>query len=93
MVMAEVLLPHGEMNSHAKVIQHFVDENGKVIGNFHGNPMLNTLVYECDFPDETIKEYTVNIIAENIFNGSYPDGHGDRSMLALVDHKRNSDAL
>ena len=55
MVTAEVLLPHGEMNALAKTIRKSVDDNGKVIRNFHENPMLNTLVYEFEFPDGTIK--------------------------------------
>ena len=75
MVAAEVLLPHGEMNALAKVIRQSVDENRKVTGNFHENPTLNTLIYECDFPDGTIKENDVNIVTKNIFNKSDPDGH------------------
>ena len=43
--------------------------------------------------DRTIKEYDVDITAENIFNESNPDGHQDMNMITLVNHKRSSDAL
>ena len=39
----------------------------KVVGSFSENPMLNTLVYECEFPDGTPKEYAANIIAETSY--------------------------
>ena len=70
-----MLLPRGEMNALAKVVRQSVDKNGKVIGNFHETPMLNTLVYEYEFPDGTIKEYAANIIVENISNGSDTNEH------------------
>ena len=93
MINAEVVLPHGEMNSLAKVVRQSVDGDGKVIGSFHENPMLNTLVYECEFEDGTTKEYAANIIAENIFYDSDPDGHRNRTMVTIVDHKRSGEAV
>ena len=52
----------------AKVVRQSVDENGKIIGNFHENPMCDKRVYERESLDGTIKEYAANIIAKNIFN-------------------------
>lgn len=77
----------------AKVVKQSVDADGRVVGNFHENPMLNTLVYECEFPDGTTKEYAANIIAENIFLNSDPDGHHERMIAGIVDHKRAGDAV
>ncbi len=45
-----------------------VDENGCMIGTYNDNPLLNTMVYDCEFPDGTTKECAANIIAENIYN-------------------------
>ena len=33
---------------------------------YHKNPILNTLVYNFEFPDREVKEYSANIIAENL---------------------------
>ena len=63
MVVDEVLLPHEEINALAKVAWQSVDDNGKVIGSFNKNPLLNTLLYDCELTDGTIKEYAANIIA------------------------------
>ncbi len=34
-----------------------VDSDGNVIGLWDSNPILNTLVYECELNDGMIKEY------------------------------------
>ena len=81
------------MNVLAKVVRQSVDENGEVTGNFHENPMLNTLIYGCKFSDGTIKECVANIIDGNIFNESDPDGYQDRNVHTLVDRKRSGGAM
>ena len=55
--------------------------------------MLNTLVHECEFPDGTTKEFAANIIAENIFLESDPDGHQEIMMVGIVSHKRGGDTV
>ena len=93
MINTEVLLPHGEMNTVAKVVKQSVDADGKVVGSFSENPMLNTLVYECEFPDSMTKEYAASIIAKNIILESDPDGYRERMMVITADHKRGGDAV
>ena len=61
----------------AKVIRRTLDENGKVMGKHSDNPILNTLMYDVEFPDGTIRPYAVNVIADNIyaqFNSEGPRG-------------------
>ena len=55
MIISEVLLSHGYMNGLATVLKQSVDDNGKKIGSWNDNPMLNTLVYECEFSNGTVK--------------------------------------
>ena len=44
----------------------------KILGNPIGeeiiNPILNTRMYELEFPDERVDEYLVNIIIENLID-------------------------
>ena len=54
LINAEVSLPHGEMNGLATVVKNSVDNNGKKIGSWNDNTMLNTLVYGCEFSDGTV---------------------------------------
>ena len=48
---------------------------------------LNSLVCECEFPDETTKEYVANIIAEE----SDLQGYKRKLMTGIIDH--NGDAI
>ena len=40
------------------------DTDGNMSGWYHENPFLNSLVYEVEFPDGYMKEYSANIISE-----------------------------
>ena len=67
LIGAEVLLPQGEAESLARVVRWCVDSNGKITGSYNDNPVLNTLLYEVEFPDGSTKPYAANVIANNIF--------------------------
>ena len=60
----EVLIPHGEELLIAKVLRQSVNKQGKGIGNTDDNPILNTLIYDVEFPEGNIKKYSANVIAE-----------------------------
>ena len=93
LINAEVLLPQGEAKSLAKVVRRAVDEKGRVIGTHNDDPILNTLVYECEFPDGTTKEYAANVIAQNILYESDADGYLSSTVKSIIDHKRSGDAV
>jgi hypothetical protein len=93
LINAEVLLPQGESEQLAKVLRRSVDENGKLIGTFYDNPILNTLVYEVEFLDGTVKEHAANIIAENILKQVDPFGRYTHVMDGIIGHKKNGHAL
>ena len=67
LINAEVLLPIGDGEAIAKVVQCAVDLEGKLIGEYNKNHILNTLRYMCKFPDGTVKEFAANMIALKIF--------------------------
>merc|ERR1712110_155262 len=89
LINAEIMLPQGEEQVLAKVLRRSVDENGRVIGQFNENPILNTLVYECELPDGTIKEYAANVIAEQILDQVDDEGHYGQQIDTILKHKRN----
>ncbi len=53
LINTEVLLQAGDSAAIAKVMQRCVDDEGKVVGNYDSNPLLNTMMYECKFGDCT----------------------------------------
>ncbi len=56
LINAEDLLSKDNSTALARVICA-VNSNGKVIGEWDSSPILNTLVYKCEFNDVTFKEY------------------------------------
>jgi hypothetical protein len=66
-VGAEVNLSIGDKVMSAKVRQHKREANGSLKGTAHPNPILDTHMYEVEFPDGQVVEYSANIIAENMY--------------------------
>ncbi len=93
MINAEVLLPHGENEQLAKVVRRSIDQNGKLIGTFDENPMLNSMVYEVEFPDGVVKNYSANMIAENILSQVDSNGMQHRLLDSIIDHKKDGSAV
>jgi hypothetical protein len=93
LINAEVLLSQGESEQLARVVRRCVDENGKLVGQYDKNPLISTQIYECEFPDGTIKEYGANIIAENLLTKADPNGYYSQQLEAIIDHKRDGNAL
>ncbi|GFH61775.1 hypothetical protein CTEN210_18251 [Chaetoceros tenuissimus] len=50
------------------------DAAGNPVGDANENPILDTRVYDLEFPDGRVEEYSVNMIAENLFEQA--DEHG-----------------
>ena len=86
---SEVMLQHGEQTNRAKVRRRALDHNGKVVGRYDDNPNLNSLVYECEFDNGTIREYSANMIAENMLTQVDEDGFSITLMEGIVDHRKD----
>ena len=93
LINAEVLLGYGDSAALARVIRQAVDSDGNVIDSWGSNPILNTLVYECEFDDGTIKEYSANVIAFNIYEEGDADGFSSSILYQIIDHKSSGEAV
>jgi hypothetical protein len=93
LIHAELNLPQGETMQHAKVTGRSKDDTGSTIGTYDHNPMLNTMLYDVEFPDGSVKEYAANIIAENMFSQVDPDGYSHNLLEAILDFKRDGNAI
>ena len=93
LINAEVLLPLEDSQAIARVVRRMVNLEGKLIGEHNNNPLLNTLVYECEFNDGTTREYAANTIASNIFMESDADGFSSSFLYHIVDHKSSGEAI
>ena len=52
----------------ATVKRRKIEINGKRMGKSHSDPILDTRVYDVEFPDGTVKEFAANIIAQNMYS-------------------------
>ena len=76
-----------------KSLRQTMDEHGEFIYIHNDNPILNTLAYNVEFQDGSIKRHGANIIAENISSQCNPDRFYTNVMEAILDHKRDGPAI
>ena len=92
-INAELNLPQGEEMRKAKVIGRSKNKNGEVIGTYDANPILNTTIYDVEFPDGEIREYAANVIAENLYSQVDIEGHSVQVLDAIIDFKKDGNAF
>jgi hypothetical protein len=93
MINAKALLPNNDGTAHAHIVKRVVGPDSKLIGEYKDNPLLNSLHYEWEFDDGTVKEYVVNTIASNIFIESDEDGFLSSILYHIVDYKSSGEAV
>ena len=89
--VAEVQLQLGEEMVNGKVIQRTIGPDGQVTGTYDNNPFLTSIIYDVEFPDGQVKEYSANIIAENMLTQVDSDGMSTTLMEAIVGHRRDDE--
>ena len=77
----------------AKIIGRTKDGNGDVAGSHDPNPFLNTLTYDVEFSDGDIKEYSANVIAENMYSQVDENGCNTQMFDSIVDYRKDSNAV
>ncbi|GFH48974.1 pol protein [Chaetoceros tenuissimus] len=65
------------------------DAAGNPVGEANENPILDTRVYELEFPDGRIEEYAVNMIAENLFEQADEDGWDSGIIEEFLDIRKD----
>ena len=88
-----VLLPCGDAVQAGVVRDRKRNINGELTGKRHFNPLLDTRIYEVEFPDGRVEEFTANTISENLYAMADEDGHYSRMMDSIIDHEISDDAL
>ena len=55
--------------------------------------MLNTLMYDMEFPDVVTKPYSANMIADSIHNSVDLDGHQSRPFGEILNYCKTANAV
>lgn len=93
LINAEVMLAHQDTIQPAKVIGRSVGPDGKTQGSYNRFHTLNTMSYDVEFPDGTVKEYAGNQIAENILRQIDQEGYTITHLDSIVDYKTDDAAV
>ena len=84
---AEVQLQYDDHVTTGKVKCRALGPDGNMVGKYDNNPMLNSIMYEVEFADMTVKEYGANIIAENMLRQVDSEGFSLALMEGIVDFR------
>ena len=93
LIHAELSLPQGEYMQLAKVIGRTRNDDGTTEGMYDNDPLLNTLIYDVQFPDGTVKNYAANVIAENMYSQVDADGHAHALLDSIQGHRKDANAV
>ena len=86
---AEIIVQAEEGQVSGRVIKRVFVPDGKVAGKYDDNPYLNSIMYEVELADGRVKEYGVNIIAENMLTQVDSDGFSLSLMEGIIDYKHD----
>ena len=67
--------------------------DGKFIGKFNTNPILDTSIYEVEFEDGRVESYHANQIAECILEESELNSNISHHICDFVDHRKTEKAI
>ena len=86
-VGAQVNLPIGGTTFEGTVRRRARDINGNLHGKADINPILDTQMYEVEFPDGRTAEFSSNAILEHMFTQCDPDGNQYLLLNSIIDHE------
>ena len=93
LIHAELNLPKGEEMKKLKVVGRSKGNDGNIIGKYDSNPMINTMVYDAEFPDASIHKYGENLIAENMYSQVYSEGFSCSILYRILDFTKDRTAV
>ena len=85
-----IQLPHesGEAKE-AVVIARKRNHDGTLIGTANDNPVLDSRIYEVQFPDGSYSEYSTNVLLENLYQQIDDEGRSHSILSSIVNHSRD----
>ena len=89
----QVYLPQGESMQVTKVSRIILYEDGKLVGTYSDNPMINTHMYDVEFLDSATKPYAANMISENIHNSVESDVHRSKPFGDMMNYCKTANAV
>ena len=93
-INVKVLLPRDNGDSESgKVIGRSVDERGAKLGEKKFHPLLNTQLYNVEFPDGSVEKLTENWIAITLYSSVDEYSHQYSEVKRITGHRKGADAI
>ena len=90
---AELVLPHVDSMHKARVVRRHRDDAGMPIGRINDNPILDSRMYDIEFPDGSTDVVSANLIAENLFSQVDDEGRQFQIIDEIVDCQFTDEAV
>lgn len=91
---AHVLLPNSDgIEVLCRVKGRKRNANGTPIGVANSNPILDTRIFEVEYPDGHFDSFSTNIIAESIYSNADDQGDSTGLLSEIVDWKKTDKAV
>ena len=89
-----VLLPqHGRLQE-ARIVSRKRTNDGKMLfGHENPNPLLDSRIYNVEFPDGGVGEFTTNTIAESLYSNLDDDDYSYGLIDGIVLHRSSPEAV
>ena len=88
-IRAEIVIPGRDaLPVLGKFKKRKRDAYGNLMENKNSNPILDTRIYELEFPDERIEEFAVNDFTKNLFNQADLDGWDTGLIDEVIDNRK-----
>ncbi len=92
-VHASVMPPRGSQMMQGTVKARKQDLDGNLIGRRSDNPILDTLLYDIEFPDGEVTLLTANAIAQAMYAQCNVDGNEHLLLNSFVDVQKDHTAI
>ena len=91
---SQVLLPNAEgVEVLCRVKGRKRDSAGTLIGQYNSNPILDTRIFNVEYPDGRVEAFTTNVIAESIYANIDDEGFDTGILDEIVDHEVDKTAI
>ena len=93
-INAQFLFPNSdgvEVLCRVKGIKRNTDES--LIGNYNSNPILDTRIFDVEYPDGKIDAFATNVISESIYAQVDDQGFTISFLDDIIDHEKAKEAI
>ena len=94
MLGMELMLPQDGIDMRTgRVIGRVTDRDGRPVGKYDKDPLLDTRIYDVEFADGNIQQYSANVLAEAIHMECDDEGRRSQTLQDIIECRKEPDAL